>query len=60
MATTRTELFIDRERLMFVRGIGECTVQFLEEVGYKTVEDIRREEEDKLAIKTGVRSGRKG
>jgi len=53
-ATARTEPLTDRERLMFVRGVGDRTAQLLEEAGYKTVEDIRREDEDKLAIKTGL------
>jgi N utilization substance protein A len=34
--------------------VGERTVQLLEDAGYKTVEDILREDEDKLAIKTGL------
>ena len=50
----RIEPFTERERLLFVRGIGERTIQLLEEAGYKTAEDIHREDEDKLAIKTGL------
>ncbi len=53
-ATTRVEPLTERERLLFVRSIGDRTVQLLEEAGYKTVEDIYREDEDKLAIKTGL------
>jgi N utilization substance protein A len=53
-ATTKVEPLTERERLLFVRGVGERTVQLLEEAGYKCVEDIQREDEDKLAIKTGV------
>ncbi|MDF2696474.1 MAG: Transcription termination protein NusA, partial [Labilithrix sp.] len=30
------------------------TVQLLEDAGYRSVEDIMREDEDKLAIKTGL------
>ena len=37
-----------------MRGVGERTIQLLEEAGYKTVEDTNREDEDKLAIKTGL------
>jgi N utilization substance protein A len=37
-----------------VRGVGERTVQLLEDAGYRSVEDIMREDEDKLAIKTGL------
>ncbi|HEY2513667.1 MAG TPA: helix-hairpin-helix domain-containing protein, partial [Polyangiaceae bacterium] len=53
-ASSRTEPLTERERLLFVRGIGERTIQLLEEAGYKSVEDIHREDEDKLAIKTGL------
>jgi N utilization substance protein A len=53
-ASTRTEPFTERERLLFIRGVGERTVQLLEDAGYRTVEDILREDEDKLAIKTGL------
>src|SRR5262249_46145629 len=44
----------DKEKLLFVRGVGERTVQLLEDAGYRSVEDILREDEDKLAIKTGL------
>jgi N utilization substance protein A len=53
-ASSRTEPLTEKERLLFIRGVGERTVQLLEDAGYKTVEDILREEEDKLAIKTGL------
>ena len=53
-ASTRVEPLTERERLLFVRGVGERTVTLLEEAGYKSVEDVRREDEDKLAIKTGL------
>jgi N utilization substance protein A len=53
-ASLRTEPLTEKERLLFIRGVGERTVQLLEDAGYKTVEDILREEEDKLAIKTGL------
>ncbi len=53
-ATTKTEPLTERERLLFVRGVGDRTVQLLEEAGYKSVEDVQREDEDKLAIKTGI------
>jgi N utilization substance protein A len=54
VASSRTEALTERERLLFIRGVGERTVQLLEDAGYKTVEDILREDEDKLAIKTGL------
>jgi N utilization substance protein A len=53
-ASNRIEPLTDRERLLFVRGIGERTIQLLDEAGYKSVEDLHREDEDKLAIKTGL------
>jgi len=53
-ASSRIEPFTERERLLFIRGVGERTVQLLEDAGYRTVEDILREDEDKLAIKTGL------
>jgi N utilization substance protein A len=53
-ASTKTEALTERERLLFVRGLGDRTAQLLEEAGYKTVEDVNREDEDKLAIKTGL------
>ncbi len=53
-ASSRVEPLTEKERLLFIRGVGERTVQLLEDAGYKTVEDILREDEDKLAIKTGL------
>ena len=53
-ASTKTEPLTDKEKLLFVRGVGERTVQLLEDAGYRSVEDIMREDEDKLAIKTGL------
>jgi N utilization substance protein A len=53
-ASSRTEPLTERERLLFIRGVGERTVQLLEDAGYRSVDDILREEEDKLAIKTGL------
>jgi N utilization substance protein A len=50
----RIEALTERERLLFVRGVGDRTIQLLNEAGYRSVEDIHREDEDKLAIKTGL------
>src|SRR5271154_3498441 len=41
-AASRTEPLSDRERLMFIRGVGDRTVVLLDEAGYKTVEDVLR------------------
>jgi len=53
-AGAKTEPLTERDRLLFVRGVGERTIQLLNEAGYRSVEDIFREDEDKLAIKTGL------
>jgi transcription termination/antitermination protein NusA len=53
-ASSRVEPLTEKERLLFVRGIGERTIQLVGEAGYRTVEDIHKEDEDKLAIKTGL------
>jgi N utilization substance protein A len=53
-AGSRIEPLTERDRLLFVRGVGDRTIQLLNEAGYRTVEDIHREDEDKLAIKTGL------
>ncbi len=53
-ASSRVEPLTEKERLLFVRGVGERTVQLLGEAGYRSVEDIHKEDEDKLAIKTGL------
>lgn len=53
-ARSRTEPLTDRDKLMLVRGVGERTVQLLEESGYKTIEDVRREDDERLAMKTGL------
>jgi N utilization substance protein A len=52
--SSKTEPLLDKEKLLFVRGVGERTVQLLEDAGYRSVEDIMREDEDKLAVKTGL------
>jgi N utilization substance protein A len=53
-AAQRTEPLTDRERLLFVRGVGQRTVMLLEEAGYRTVEDVLREDIDRLAIRSGL------
>ncbi|MBL9111060.1 MAG: transcription termination/antitermination protein NusA [Myxococcales bacterium] len=51
---SRTEPLTERDRLLFLHGVGERTVTLLEEAGYRSIEDVLREDEDKLAIKTGL------
>ena len=53
-AAQRAEPLSDRERLMFIRGVGQRTLGLLEDAGYRTVEDILREDVDRLAIRTGL------
>jgi len=53
-ARSRVEPLTDRDKLMLVRGVGERTVQMLDEAGYKTLEDVRREDDERLAMKTGL------
>jgi hypothetical protein len=54
-ASRGTEPLTERERLLFVRGVGERTIDLLDVAGYKTVEDVYREpDEDRLAIRTGL------
>jgi N utilization substance protein A len=54
IASSRTEPLTERERLLFIRGVGERTLTLLEEAGYKAVEDVLREDEDRLAIRSGL------
>ena len=52
----KSEPLSDHERLLCVRGVTERTAQILEEAGYKTVEDLKREDEERLATKTRLGS----
>jgi N utilization substance protein A len=53
-ASQRSEALTEREKLRFVRGVGLRTLQLLEEAGYRTVQDVSREDPDRLAIRTGL------
>jgi N utilization substance protein A len=53
-ASSRLEPLTERERVLFIRGIGERTIVLLEEAGYRSVEELLREDEDRLAIRTGL------
>ncbi|MBI4700790.1 MAG: transcription termination/antitermination protein NusA [Deltaproteobacteria bacterium] len=44
----------DRERLLCARGVGARTVGMLEDVGYKTVVSVLKEDADRLAIRSGL------
>ncbi len=53
-ASSRTEALTERDKLRFVRGVGLRTLQLLEEAGYRSVQELAREDADRLAIKTGL------
>ena len=53
-ATSRVEPLSEEEKLRFLEGIGQRTVQMLEEAGYRRVDDLAHEDPDRLAIRTGL------
>jgi N utilization substance protein A len=53
-ATSRVEPLSEEEKLRFLEGIGQRTVQLLEEAGYRRVDDLAHEDPDRLAIRTGL------
>jgi N utilization substance protein A len=53
-STSRTEPLDEGEKLRFLQGIGQRTVQLLEDAGYRRVDDLAREDPDRLAIRTGL------
>ena len=53
-AARRTEPLTQRERMLFVSGIGERTIELVALQGYETVESIAEEDVDRFAIKTGL------
>ena len=53
-ATSRKDPLTEREKLRFVQGVGLRTLQLLDEAGYRTVQDLAREDPDRLAIRTGL------
>jgi transcription termination/antitermination protein NusA len=44
----------DKDKLRFVRGVGQRTLALLEDAGYSSAQQIAREDPDRLAIKTGL------
>ena len=45
----------DRDRMMFVRGVGDRTIELLTFSGYRTVEELANEADlDRLALSTGL------
>ncbi len=53
-ASSGSEPLTDREKLRFVEGVGLRTLQLLEESGYRTVQDLAKEDPDRLAIRAGL------
>jgi N utilization substance protein A len=53
-AAQRTEPLTERERMLFVSGIGERTIELLAGQEYESVEQISEEDVDRFAIKTGL------
>jgi N utilization substance protein A len=54
LAKTSPEAPTDRDILRLVPGIGVRTQQLLEEGGYRGLNDVVREDPDRLAIKSGL------
>jgi N utilization substance protein A len=54
-AAKSSDQLSDRDRLMLVRGVGDRVGDLLDGGGYKSPEDVAREEDaDRLAIRTGL------
>ncbi len=51
----REEPITERERMLFISGIGERTIELLAEAGYRTIESLATETDlDRLALNTGL------
>jgi transcription termination/antitermination protein NusA len=53
-AQAKGEVVTEQEKLLFVRGIEPRTAELLAESGYRTVDDLMREEEERLATRSGL------
>jgi N utilization substance protein A len=53
-ASARTEPLTERERLLFVRGVGEHTIGLLANAGVHTVEQLHATAEETLLRETGL------
>ena len=53
-ASQRTDSLSERDRLMFVRGVGEHTIGLLAQVGVSTVEQLHATPEETLLRETGL------
>jgi N utilization substance protein A len=55
LLTIREKPITERERMLFIGGIGERTIELLAEAGYSTVESLAAEtDSDRLVISTGL------
>jgi N utilization substance protein A len=54
LAKTSAEPPTERDILRLVEGVGVRTLQLLEEGGYRGVQDVVREDPDRLAIRSGL------
>jgi transcription termination/antitermination protein NusA len=52
--TLRAEPLTDRDKLRIVAHVGPRTLQALEDANYRTVEDLAKEDPDRLALRTGL------
>jgi len=50
----KTESVTDKDKLLLVPGVGDRTVQILEESNYRGIDDVLREEDERLAARTGL------
>ena len=50
----RRKIAFIEERPVCTRGIGDRLIEALEQQGYRTPEDLVKETEDKLAVKSGL------
>ena len=53
-ASQRTDSLSERDRLMFVRGVGEHTIGLLAQLGVSTVEQLHATPEETLLRETGL------
>jgi N utilization substance protein A len=53
-ASLRTEPLTEKERLLFVQGVGEHTVGVLGQVGINSVEQLNQASEETLLRETGL------
>jgi transcription termination/antitermination protein NusA len=53
-ALAKADTLTEGDRMLFVRGISAKAAQLLQDAGYKSVEDVHREDEDKLASRSGL------